>query len=105
MSIINATDQTFDDEVINARGVVLVDFWATWCGPCRAIAPTLDALSEEYPNVRVVKVDVDANPQTAQRFSIRSIPTLMVFKDGDKVEMVQGGQPKSALAQLLDKHL
>ena len=104
--IINATDANFDAEVLGKDEVVLVDFWATWCGPCRAIAPTLEVLADEYQGrAKIVKVDVDANPETASRFGIRSIPTLFVFKNGEKVDMVVGGQPKAALAQLLDKHL
>lgn len=104
--IINATDANFDAEVLGKDEVVLVDFWATWCGPCRAIAPTLEAIADEYQGrAKVVKVDVDANPETASRFGIRSIPTLFVFKNGEKVDTVIGGQPKKALTDLLDKHL
>lgn len=104
--IVNATDATFDAEVLGKDGVVLVDFWATWCNPCRAIAPTLEQLADEYDGkVKIVKVDVDANPQTASQFGIRSIPTLFVFKNGEKVDTVIGGQPKAVFNQLLDKHL
>lgn len=106
MSIINATDASFDTDVLGSDEVVLVDFWATWCGPCRAIAPTLELLAEEYQGrAKIVKVDVDANPESAQRFGIRSIPTLFVFKNGERVESVVGGRPKAELAALLDKHL
>ena len=106
MSIINATDASFDTDVVNSDGLVLVDFWAAWCGPCKAIAPVLEELAEDYQGrVKIVKVDVDANPQSAARFGIRSIPTLFVFKNGERVETVVCGRPKSEFAALLDKHL
>lgn len=106
MSIINATDASFDTDVVNSDGLVLVDFWAAWCGPCKAIAPVLEELAEDYQGrVKIVKVDVDTNPQSAARFGIRSIPTLFVFKNGERVETVVGGRPKSEFAALLDKHL
>lgn len=106
MPIINATDASFDSDVLGRDEVVLVDFWATWCGPCRAIAPILEELAKDYDGrAKIVKVDVDTNPQSAVRFGIRSIPTLFVFKNGEKVETIVGGRSKSELAALLDKHL
>lgn len=106
MSIINSTDASFDADVLGKDDVVLVDFWAPWCGPCRAIAPALEELAKEYEGrAKVVKVDIDANPESAARFGIRSIPTLFVFKNGERVENVVGGRSKSDLAALVDKHL
>lgn len=106
MTIINATDASFDADVLQSDKPVLVDFWATWCGPCRAIAPVLEELDAEYGDkFQIVKIDVDANPEISARFGIRSIPTLFVFKNGEKVDAVVGGRPKSEFVALLEKHL
>ncbi|PNK60681.1 thioredoxin [Psychrobacter sp. FDAARGOS_221] len=104
--IINTSDANFEQDVAKSELPVLLDFWAAWCGPCKAIAPILEEIAEEYKGkVQVVKIDVDDNPETASRFGIRSIPTLMVFKNGEKVDTAMGLQPKADLAALLDKHL
>ena len=85
---------------------IFMDVYTTWCGPCKAIAPILEDLAAEYQGkVKIVKVDVDNNPQAASRFGIRNIPTLFVFKGGEKVDAVMGLQPKAELAKVLDKHL
>jgi thioredoxin 1 len=98
------TDANFTDEV--KSGVVLVDFWAAWCAPCRRIAPIVDQLAEEYGGrLTVAKVDIDENPMTPSRFMVRGIPTLLLFKDGDLKETVVGLESKDRLAQLIDKHL
>ncbi|MFC0187953.1 thioredoxin [Fictibacillus iocasae] len=102
MAIVNATDQTFNTET--SEGLVLADFWAPWCGPCKMIAPVLEELDQENEAVKIVKLDVDENQETAGKYGVMSIPTLMVFKDGELVEQVVGFQPKEALAQLLEKH-
>lgn len=106
MSIINTTDASFDKDILQADKPVLVDFWAAWCGPCKAITPILEELDAEYSDkFQIVKVNVDDNPETSARFGIRSIPTLFVFKDGQKVDTVVGSRPKSEFVELLNKHL
>jgi thioredoxin 1 len=104
MAITHATDQSFTNET--GSGTVLVDFWATWCGPCKMIAPVLEELDVEMGDqVKIVKVDVDENQETAGKFGIMSIPTLLVLKDGEVVDKAVGYQPKEALAELLNKHV
>jgi thioredoxin 1 len=98
------TDGDFGDQVINSSTPVLVDFWAEWCGPCRALGPVIQSLSEEYAGqVKVAKVDVDTNPQIAMQFGIRSIPTVMLFDKGQIVDTFIGVRPKSDYAASLDK--
>ena len=103
MAIVHGTDQSFSSEI--SDGLVLVDFWAPWCGPCKMIAPVLEELDAEMNGkVKIVKVDVDENQETASNFGIMSIPTLVLFKDGQPVDKVVGFNPKEALAELVNKH-
>lgn len=104
--VMEFTDSNFQAEVLESKEPVLVDFWAVWCMPCRAIAPTIDALATEYKGrAKVGKLNVDENQQVAARYGIRSIPTLLVFKDGKPVDQIVGVQPKDKLASALDKVL
>ncbi len=100
------TDQTFETEVLKSPVPVLVDFWAAWCGPCRAIAPVVDEIAGEYAGkMKVVKLDTDESGETAQRYQVMSIPTLLLFKNGQAVERVVGAMPKAALLSRLKQHL
>ncbi len=100
---VTGTDANFEAEVLNSDQPVLVDFWATWCGPCRTIAPTIEELASEYSGkAKVVKLDVDHNPQTAMKYGIRSIPSLIFFKDGRPVDQMVGIVPKRVLTDKLD---
>ncbi|MET3682583.1 thioredoxin 1 [Alkalibacillus flavidus] len=103
MAIVHATDQSFSQET--SEGLVLVDFWAAWCGPCKMIAPVLEELdSEKSDDVKIVKLDVDENQETAQKYGVMSIPTLIMFKDGEQVDQAHGFQPKEALEELVEKN-
>ncbi len=100
------TDSTFNQEVLESNVPVLVDFWAPWCGPCRMVAPVVEEIAVQYDGkVKVVKVNTDENPQVASAYGIRSIPTLMIFKDGQRVDMVVGAVPKTTVANTLEKYL
>jgi thioredoxin 1 len=106
MAATAVTDTTFKPEVIDSDVPVLVDFWAPWCGPCRMVAPVVEEIAEQYQGqIKVVKVNTDENPNVASQYGIRSIPTLMIFKGGQRVDMVVGAVPKTTLANTLEKYL
>lgn len=95
--VMHVSASDFEEEVLKEKGVVVVDFWATWCGPCKMIAPIVEELDEEMSNVKFVKVDVDKNPQIANQYKIVSIPTLKIFKDGKFINTLIGFKTKDAL--------
>lgn len=89
-NLVNVSESTFDSEVLKSTAPVLVDFWATWCGPCKMIAPILDEIASENPGFKIAKVDVDTNPALSAQFGVRAIPTLLIFKNGQVVEQIVG---------------
>ncbi len=100
------TDATFADEVEKSAGLTLIDFWAVWCGPCRMVAPIVEQLAQEYSGkLKVLKLDVDSNMQTSVRFNVRSIPSLLFFRDGKLVDTVVGAVPKQFLERKVQEHL
>lgn len=106
MTVYSTTDANFDADVLKNDTLVLVDFWAEWCGPCRAVAPILEELSNDFEGrVKIVKVNIDENPETPVTHGVRSIPTLMIFKGGQVLETQVGVLPKQALADWLNRSL
>src|SRR3989338_6385071 len=105
-NISEISDSNFQSEVLSANTPVLVDFWATWCGPCRALAPTIETLAKDYDGkVKFCKVDVDENPNNAAEFGVRSIPTLILFKDGKPMGQLVGNLPRASIEEMITKAL
>lgn len=106
MHPVAVTDDTFQKEIEQHQGLAVVDFWATWCGPCHMVAPIMEQIASEYDGrVKVGKLDVDANQKTMMRFNVRSIPTILFFKDGRHVDTIVGAYPKAAFEQKIQQHL
>lgn len=102
----DVSDASFEKDVLQSKHLVLVDFWAAWCAPCRMIAPTVEAVAEQYQeSAAVVKLNVDENPLVAQRYGIKGIPTLILFRSGQEVQRIVGATSKQALSQLIEKNL
>lgn len=100
MSVINLTSENFENEVIQSDKTVLVDFFANWCAPCRVMSSVVDEIAKEHPEIKVCKINVDEQPQLAARFSVESIPTLIVFKNGSAVKSAVGSMPKRAVLEM-----
>jgi thioredoxin 1 len=104
--VTEVSDSSFEQDVLGAEQPVLVDFWAEWCAPCRMLAPTVEAVAEKYTGrARVVKVNVDFNPTVSQKYGIKGIPTLILFKGGKEEERIVGATSRDAIARIIDKHL
>lgn len=105
-NVFSTTDSNFENDVLKASEPILVDFWAEWCGPCRALAPKLEELASEFNGkMKVYKVDIDQNQQTPARFGVRGIPTLIVFKNGQAVDQIVGNHPKESISAIIAKHI
>jgi thioredoxin 1 len=105
-NIMSTSDSNFDQEVIQSPQLTLVDFWAEWCGPCKALAPTLEQIANEYTGkLKIFKLNVDENPNTPPKFSIRGIPTVIFFKSGQVVDQLVGAHPKETFIKTIQKHI
>ena len=102
MAIVNITNANFKEEVLDSDKKVLVDFWAPWCGPCRMVSPIVDEIAEENASIKVAKINIDEQPQLASQYGVMSIPTLMVFENGDVVEKAVGARNKTFILQMLE---
>ena len=102
MSALNITKENFHDEVMNSEKPVLLDFWASWCGPCRMVSPVVDEIANEHPEIKVGKINVDEQPELASAFQVMSIPTLVVMKEGKAVNRMVGAQPKARILSMLN---
>jgi thioredoxin 1 len=104
--ILDVTDQSFEAEVLNSDTPAIIDFWAEWCAPCRAIAPIVKDLADTYGDkVKIVKMNIDENPSTPAKYEVRAIPTILAFRNGEVVEMLQGARPKAAFEEMVQKLL
>lgn len=101
MAVIHLNEKKYEDQVLKAKGLTLVDFWATWCGPCRMVAPIVEELADEFPEVKVYKVDVDENQELALANKVASIPTFLLYKDGEVIKKIVGAVSKSELIQAI----
>lgn len=102
MSVLKITKENFQDEVLNSREPVLIDFWAGWCGPCKMMSPVVDEIAEEVDDKKIGKINIDEQPELAEQFGVMSIPTLMVFKDGKAVSQAVGVRPKNEIVNMLN---
>ena len=106
MSTFSTNDKTFDSDLASSNLMIIVDFWAEWCGPCKQIGPILEEISEEKKDkIKILKVNIDDNPETPQKYGVRGIPTLMIFKNGNLIDTKVGGLPKSELNTWIENHL
>ena len=99
------TDDSFTNDVTNSEGFVVVDFWAEWCGPCKSIAPSLEEISDELENVTICKMDIDENPNTPTAQGVRGVPTMVLYKDGERVDVKVGAAPKSQIKEWIENNM